>query len=98
MKFKMFLNKVWCFLKKFPVFLLLGIFIPPAIYAGQYLFQSEHTYNNLFYGGEKIEGNPRNFEITAINPLLKVSYSTVCHCLTIPRHSLLNMIVMTGIL
>ena len=73
MKFKMFLNKVWNFLKKFPVFLLLGIFIPPTIYAGRYFFQTEHYYNNLFYSGNKIDGNPENFEITSINPLFKVT-------------------------
>lgn len=73
MKFKMFLNKVWNFLKKFPVFLLLGIFIPPIIYAGRYMFQTEHHYSNLFYSGNRIDGNPENFEITSINPLFKVT-------------------------
>lgn len=73
MKFKLFLIRIWNFLKKFPVFLLIAIFLPPAIYIGRYMFTAEHIYNNLYYNGESIDGNPENFEITEINPLFKVT-------------------------
>ena len=73
MKFKLFLISIWNFLKKFPVFLLIGIFLPPAIYIGRYMFTGEYIYNNLYYSGESIDGEPENFEITEIKPLFKVT-------------------------
>lgn len=73
MKFKMFLNRVLSFFKRFPVILVLGIFVAPTIYVGRYLFSPEHTFTNLYYQGESINGDPKNFEITEIKPLFKVT-------------------------
>lgn len=63
---KKFLNKLWNFLKKFPVMVSLIIIIPIFIFSGRYLFSTEYIYYNLYYNGEVLQTDPDDFELTGI--------------------------------
>ena len=66
---KKFLNKVWNFLKKFPVMVTLIIVIPITIFSGRYLFSTEYIYYNLFYEGEHLQADPDTFRLTGIKKI-----------------------------